>query len=159
MSKAQHLPLYLGDLMLVIDPGLTTGVCRGVYTGGRTFDVLSCGEVGWDDRFVLRELVGERPHHIIVESFHLYAHKAQDQINNTFPSVHIIGMVDALAWIMGIVNRIVYQPASVRTGIQVLPEHESDVKGSAHMHDSYQHLRYYVLTNKDKRQEERHSEP
>lgn len=155
MSKAQHLPLYIGDKLLIVDPGLTTGIAHGVYTGGRTFDLLAAGEVGWYDRFSLRELILPDIQHIVVESFRLYAHKAEDQINNSFPSVHIIGMVEAFAWLLNINSRIVYQPASVRTGVQVLPEHEAEVIGSAHMHDAYQHLRYYVLTNKAKHQEVR----
>lgn len=162
----QQPPLYLHDIVLAIDPGETTGYVVIRYDGmtandtdrhvgrqvqgGRQFTVLVAGQYEWDQRFRIQQRIQDADH-IVMESFRLYAHKAQEQINNTFPSVETIGIVTAFAYLEAKLGAIVMQPASMRTNVDVLNEHKGYVQAHVHAHDAYQHGRIYILKHKNKR--------
>lgn len=105
-------------------------------------------EFSWGERFLVAEWVDSmNPDVIIMESFRLYAHEAQNLIGSDFPSCQVIGMVEARLFEMHKLGKLVYQPAYNTKGVIVLPEHTSKVGGSEHRKDAYKHLRYYVAKN------------
>ena len=125
-------------IVLGIDPGQTTGVVCLVNG-----EVDFTQEVPWDlrlssfcDMFKVM-----RPDLIAVESFHLYPHRAQSQIGSIFPSVEVIGIVQAFAWTFFWDVPIVWQTASMIKLVAILPEHQRLVKHSEHLQDAYKHTR------------------
>jgi hypothetical protein len=132
--------------ILAVDPGLTTGLAYGVHQGGRDFLFTRSEEMKWDDRFDLYRLLQEWcPSIIVCESFRLYAHKSKQQIGSEFPSVRIIGILELSAHLLALPEPV-FQPPSIRQNVRIPDEHLPRVQGSEHRKDSYQHLRYFVLT-------------
>lgn len=112
------------------------------------FQLTQAGQIPWQERFsCLKKLIIEDlPCWIVVESFRLYEHKAQDQVNSDFPSVRVIGAIEAYLEGVGRLDRLVLQPASVRSRVQILNEHKPMLVNKVHAHDAYQHLRYFFVT-------------
>jgi len=139
---------------VAFDPGGSTGFCEAIATlSDRTFQVVKSCTIDWSDRFKVGDLLqgtdeAPLPDAVIVESFRLYQHRAKEQIGSDFPSSQVIGMIEMIAWQIGILDKVVYQPASNISRVQVLPEHKPSVAASEHARDAYRHLRYYILTNK-----------
>ena len=137
--------MYLG-----IDPGETTGVCVA-YSSGDELIVSEAFELTWESRFQLLPLVSILSEQsatqldIVVESFHLYKHRAQQQVGSYFPSVRVIGILETAAWASKILNRIIYQSASDIARVTVLPQHAKIVGGSEHTKDAYKHIRYHYV--------------
>lgn len=145
--------------VLGIDPGETTGFVEARFDDDG-FHVVRAADVTWEDRFSLMyylycgtphqgPLVG-LPDIVIVESFRLYAHTAHSQIRSDFPSVRIIGMVEAFLYMPPgyyphEYENIVFQPASSIALVAIEKEHGM-VLGSAHMIDAYKHVRYFYVT-------------
>ena len=132
------------------DPGQTTGYCQTVVQDdGFSFEVKECREIAWDEAlpiignlftWVRKESI------VVVESFHLFPHKAKSQIGSGFPSVRIIGVIETYAYMMGIPPKdIKYQAPSDISRVEVLPEHVKMVAGSPHKIDAYKHARLYFL--------------
>lgn len=132
--------------IIAIDPGGTTGYVE-VEASSDNFTLTKVTEISWSRRFSLKEhlLLGPPPKAVVVESFRLYASKAEDQINSEFPSVRIIGALEAFLFDLGWIDRLVFQPASIRSRVKILDEHR-EVRKSPHTHDAYQHARYYFVT-------------
>lgn len=114
------------------------------------FEIIQIGEIGWEDRFTIwdvldkhRKFWGMPYRAIVTEDFKLYAHKAQAQVNNDFPSVRFIGILDSYCHTRNV--PLVFQMASVRKSVKVLDEHKDLIKSSPHSRDAYQHLRYYIV--------------
>lgn len=129
------------------DPGGTTGVCVAKVDRGEFFIIDAC-QVEWDDRLDLLDMMASiNPDVVVVESFRLYAHKAQAQINNSFPSVRVIGLLEA-AWHFHCgSNRLwVEQPASVMSRVAVMHAHQFALVNKQHAVSAYKHLRYYFTT-------------
>lgn len=135
-----------GDIITAIDPGATTGVTQLKYTTGRDFELVYCGEVKWERRFALRDFV-EGSEHIVIERFALYESHSKAMINNEFPSVRIIGIVDAYCNEFNLLDRVTFQTADSMKMVQVLDIHKERTKGSEHKKDSYKHGRYYIVMN------------
>lgn len=140
-----------GDVVLAVDPGQTTGICCATYRGGDDgfqFDVMACREIVWVERFALRHYV-PAVDWIVTESFTLYESKKDSQVNSYFPSVRVIGILEALVNEMPGVRLdpedIVFQGASQRKSVKVQEKHLMFVRGSAHKRDAYQHLRYFII--------------
>jgi len=152
MAKKAQLTLQAGQLITVIDPGVTTGVCQMRYLGKRDFDVLCVVEVPWDRRFSLREYI-KGVQYIVIERFALYETHKNDMVNNTFPSVQVIGICDAYMYEYDMLDRVTFQPASSMTQVAILPQHEYLVRGSEHKKDAYRHGRYYILMHRDRSDE------
>jgi hypothetical protein len=140
--------------IVAIDPGLTTGyVDLQLSFSDASIRIVRAEEVRWERRFELEKLLfgaeemppDDWPHVVVVESFRLYAHKAKDQINNDFPSVRVIGTLEAFLNHRQIMNRLVLQPASVTALVAIEPEHARILGASEHMKDAYKHARYYML--------------
>lgn len=140
------------QLVLGIDPGSTTGLCLCRSTdGGRDFTIENSWIVPYDDRFsISRTLASIRPHHIVIENFRLYRHKAESQINNEFPSVRVIGAIEQACWDLEFMARLNFQMASELSGVQIREEHEGSIGKSEHHKDSYKHARVYILTHQSK---------
>jgi hypothetical protein len=145
--------------VLGIDPGETTGLVEARFDDDG-FHVVHAVDVTWENRFSLmyylycgtprQGLLIEPPDIVIVESFRLYAHTAHSQIRSDFPSVRIIGMVEAFLYnypckIPCEHSEIVFQPASSIALVAIEKEHGM-VLGSAHMIDAYKHVRYFYIT-------------
>lgn len=130
--------------LVAIDPGHTTGYVEAEATDG-VLTLTKVLQIPWEERFSLMSLLCALPlpDAVIVESFRLYAHKARAQINNDFPSVRVIGIVEAAAYLVDILDRVHFQPASIRTRVQVLPEHQEVDRAGPHARDAYQHLRFF----------------
>ncbi len=146
------------SLILALDPGVTTGYAIGRATGPVTFDVLELGEIPWETRLSrLMELIETKNFDVIVmEDFRLYKHAAHAQVNSNFPSVHVIGAVEAFVYrsfaAFGFQTKIVFQPASVRQNVKVNVVHVDLTVGKGpHVLDAYLHLKYYVLSTRKTR--------
>lgn len=145
--------------VLGIDPGETTGFIEARFDDDG-FHVVRAADVTWENRYSLMyylycgtpqqgPLVGP-PDIVIVESFRLYAHTAHSQIRSDFPSVRIIGMVEAFLSMLpcctpGEFENIVFQPASSIALVAIEKDHGM-LLGSAHMIDAYKHVRYFYIT-------------
>lgn len=141
--------------VLGLDPGKTTGYCMLTSDGKDdeglfNLEVIKWGEILWDERFSaildLLMSVSVRPNPwVVYESFNLYQHSAQGQaqIHSDFPSVQVIGIIQALTYqnYPELVDKMVTQPASVRKRVNTPPF----VRG-AHAKDAYRHARYFVVT-------------
>lgn len=141
-----------GNIVISIDPGLTTGICVADNINGRSFDVQSSFTVTWDNRFELLETFRDLQEcniidAIVIERFMLYPDKAASQSYNEFPSVRIIGLCEAYLYQLDLLDKVVYQNASQRKGVAFVTEHYPLVKATLHQRDAYQHLRYYILTH------------
>jgi len=140
--------------LLGIDPGRTTGICIANDNDGLIVEHVE--EVLWDDRFMFLSLLRTladasgplQLSAIVVESFHLYQHRAKQQVGSDFPSVQVIGIVEAAAFLYASSTcPIIYQPASSIARTEVLPQHKLSVGGSEHTKDAYKHVRYYWECN------------
>jgi hypothetical protein len=140
--------------IVAFDPGETTGYCDAEVSDDGSFRVITSCTIAWSARFrVTRELlqgmhltVPLLPDAIIVESFRLYYHKKDDQVGNDFPSSQFRGIIETFAWELGLLDKVVLQPASVMSRVAILAEHVPQVIRSEHARDAYRHLRYYVVT-------------
>lgn len=131
--------------VLTIDPGRTTGVCLGIYQGGRNYEIERCWEVVWEQRFAFVQSIAEiKPDVLVVEAFRLYAHKSQQQIGSDFPSVQLIGAIEYVAYHANI--PLIYQMPSNISQTAILDRHLPLVQGSEHKKDAYKHLRYFCIT-------------
>jgi hypothetical protein len=143
--------------IISFDPGEITGFCEAEWLPGNDdFSIVKSSTINWSDRFagIRDSLLGnsdaQLPSVVIAESFRLYAGKARDQINNSFPSVHVIGIISTYMFEYGILDRLVLQPASVMSRVMLLKEHVPSLLKSEHARDAYRHLRYYIVTKKTK---------
>jgi hypothetical protein len=135
-----------------IDPGRTTGYVEALHNNG-DLRVLEAREIVWNDRMVLIPLIADTvskdpqvPTVVVVESFRLYPHEFHHQVGSSFPSVHIIGIVDVAVWLTGKDVPIIYQPASIKSRTQVL----DSLPRSPHVRDAYRHARYYSVAKRFK---------
>ena len=140
-------------MLIAIDPGKTTGICCGVRAHNvQKFDVTLAREVTWNNRFWFREYLFDCRdviEKIIIERFKLFPKRETmlAQINSEFPSVRIIGIVEAYADIYGLLDKIVYQEPNDRKSVHTPIEHQQALGASDHVKDAYRHLRYYLLTH------------
>ena len=144
------------ERIVAVDPGQTTGWAEGTYNPvTREWAFRDAIEIAWEDRFLMRLLLASSnagepllpPTHIVCEQFTLYKNKAQDQVGSHFPSVRVIGTLEAYLDELGILCDLKFQGASVRDRVAILPEHYDKLKGSEHKKDAYQHLRYFCVAN------------
>lgn len=140
--------------VIAVDPGRTTGVCvaqyRGVTPEGIQDFSVSCMELEWDDRWGLEALLHRfDPSDAVVvcESFNLYPEAARGQANirSDFPSVQVIGILQAYAHKAG--YEVVFQMPATRKTVRILEWHKVDVGKSPHCQDAYRHARYYIVTH------------
>jgi len=110
---------------------------------------VTCDQIPWNLRLfrceALIAFASQAPiEAVVIESFHLYAHKAKAQIGNTFPSVQVIGIIEAFCYTHGIREKIVFQSASEIARTLIRPEHEH-LLTSEHMRDAYKHARLWLI--------------
>lgn len=151
-------------MILSVDPGKASGVVIAGNIRARTFDVLGARVLEWPDRFWFKSFIRanyQALKWIVIERFALFNNEKtiRAQIGSEFPSVRIIGIIEAWAEEYGLLDRIVYQqPSDIhgrdpRTGrpcytVKIASEHITQIKGSSpHIEDAYRHVRYYVLTH------------
>lgn len=137
-------------MIVSFDPGATTGVVVADYISSADgFEVVRAFEMTWEQRFAITyELLARRDlTAIVVEDFFLYHHKMESQVGNRFPSVQVIGIIEAYAWINHVHQLIHYQVASLRTRVAILPQHSTIIRKSPHTTSAYQHLRYFLVTS------------
>ena len=134
--------------VVAFDPGETTGFVSARWREGKTFGLIEVALIPWNDRFQqTRDLLGHyHPEHIVVEDFRLYHHRMKSQIGKNFPSVQVIGTIQTYCYEMDLLDRIVMQPASVRSSVKIADEHLLMVGASPHIQDAYKHLRYFIIT-------------
>ena len=142
--------------LIAIDPGQTTGYVDVLYDPANgDWRVVDAKEIAWVNRFTLRPLLADPfiglplPSFVVCEQFTLYAHKAYDQVGSHFPAVRVIGTLEAYLDELGILDRLIFQGASVRERVTVLDKHASMIHGP-HITDAYQHVRYFIVTNAEK---------
>lgn len=140
-------------LILGIDPGYTTGVCLCAYTpgGGPTSElsIIKALQIPWERRLpdlwaLLDQKAVER---IVVESFRLRPGRAMEQVGSAFPSVQIIGLIEGFLYARAAPTPVTYQEPCVISRVQILPEHQLNLRGLPHAADAYRHVRYYVVTH------------
>jgi len=146
--------------ILSFDPGYSTGFARAEVVGN-TFHLRSAEVIAWPDRFaivgIFRNAVAALRAAkvakllIVVESFHLYKHKAQDLVGSDMPSAQVIGIIETSAFLNGFHNgqhpMIVYQPASciARVNVDGYLLNGKPLK-SPHTRDALAHAKYYWAT-------------
>lgn len=146
-------------LLVSIDPGGTTGFCALAFPEGvinpNAYVVHTALEVTFGNRFwyagffnANRDNIGL----IILERFKLFPNQKtmQAQINSEFPSVRIIGIVEAYAELYSLRDKIVFQEPNDRKSAQIPPRDWAAIGPSDHVKDAYRHARYYALTQKGK---------
>lgn len=143
--------------ILGFDPGKSTGYVDidlpAITAGDPGIAVAASSVLPWDDRFQIYNLIDGRmydtglPDVIVVESFHLYAGFAKQQINNDFPSSQVIGIIHAYAHLLGVLDKVILQPASCISKVAI-PQHlGSRIDRSEHARDAFKHVRYYIVTH------------
>jgi hypothetical protein len=144
-------------LALSIDPGGTTGFTAFNVPNGlvdpETYSIHTALEVTFDNRFWFNHfLIAHRDQIglIILERFKLFDNqkKMKAQINSEFPSVRVIGIVEAYAHLLDLHNLIVFQEPNDRLSAQIPHDHYKALGPSSHVRDSYRHWRYYALTHR-----------
>lgn len=145
--------------VLGFDPGETTGLVEARFDDDG-FHVVHADVVTWEDRFSLmyhlycgmskQGPLVEPPDIVVIEQFRLYAHTAHSQIRSFFPSVRIIGMIEAFLYNYPCAipcerASLVLQPASCIALVAILPEHTQFLH-SKHSMDAYKHVRYFYET-------------
>ena len=140
--------------ILAIDPGKTTGIvvcqtAKEMIDGKLPFGVMIAEDLLWEDRFLLREYI-RTSDIVICESFNLYPGAAQGQahIRSDFPSIQVIGLIQAYMYELNKGEPIMQMP-SMRKRSLILPEHQAALKGLKHARDAYKHARYYIVRNKE----------
>ena len=150
------------DIVLGLEPGLTTGYAAITLDDGNASKLVKFGEIKWDDRFQVGNLLkdlGVAPSGlaaIAVENFVLYAGKAKDQIGNTFPSAQMIGIIHTYCREFNLMHITTLQMASSRKRVQIEPHVKQAFKdaghgSSQHVIDAYQHARLLALKLKLKK--------
>jgi hypothetical protein len=135
-----------------IDPGETTGYISARLHNNGNLEVVEAEEFVWSKRFELIPRIGRLvgaplttdppPLEIVMESFFLYPHKARHQIGNYFPSVRVIGIVEAALWMHGALGLLTMQPAANMSRVKIL----HPLPASPHIRAAYKHVRYRVVT-------------
>lgn len=149
----------MGKLLVSVDPGGTTGFCSLYFAGGLIdpdqYTVHTALEVTFNNRFWYHSFFATQRDQIgiiILERFKLFGRQAtmKAQINSEFPSVRIIGIVEAFAFQFGLLDKIVFQEPNDRKSAQIPPMHWAAIGPSDHVKDAYRHARYYALTHRGK---------
>jgi hypothetical protein len=155
----------MNPLVIGIDPGKTTGVCIARLPTARPeepeagtrlgeIEVINAYEILWDFRLediegLFSTPPGGRVEAVVIESFHLYPDKAEAQIGSSFPSVQIIGIVEAMMHIYlpkFQPARICLVPAGNHKSVAILDTAPTVLNGnSAHIKDAYQLARLYQI--------------
>lgn len=142
--------------VLAIDPGQTTGVVVAELQNYEIASIVQQYEMGWARRFELIPLVaglcasdGGTPPQcsvIVLEAFRLYPHEHRRQVGSDFPSVRVIGIVEAAAFICGFdLNNLFLLPAGVKNKVAILPQHAPLIMRSEHVRDAYKLARYHAV--------------
>jgi len=144
-------------LALSIDPGGTTGFTAFNVPNGlidpETYSIHTALEVTFDSRFWFHRFFVtycDQIGLIILERFKLFNNTItmQSQIGSEFPSVRIIGIVEAYAHLLNLHHAIHFQEPNARLSAQIPREHYKTLGPSNHVRDSYRHWRYYALTHR-----------
>lgn len=147
----------MGKLLVSIDPGGTTGFCALMFPGGivnpDAYTVHTALEVTFNNRFWYASFFAKHQDQIgviVLERFKLFGRQStmNAQINSEFPSVRIIGIVEAYAQIYGLFKYIEFQEPNDRKSAQIPKEHWAAIGPSDHVKDAYRHARYYTLTHR-----------
>ena len=149
-------PIYV----LSIDPGKTTGIVLASCKSPKDFTVISAKDWKWSSRFEIPEYYnldnplglmyslsnfnGQIPTYVVIESFNLFRHKAQQLTGSDFPAVRVIGMIEYAMSEAGILDRLITQTPSQRIRAKILDQHVQDLKGLHHAKDAYKHLRVFI---------------
>lgn len=141
-------------IVLGVDPGKTTGVC--MLRTGKTIEVIMAEQIPWETRLedfwaLLTATFREElpvPQYIVVENFRLRPGRAMEQVGSTFPSVEIIGLIEAFGYVTKNFFQIVYQEPGAISRVAILPEHAHFFTGLQHAADAYKHARYFCVTSK-----------
>lgn len=143
--------------IVAIDPGGTTGVCV-IQELANDFQVVYIDQIPWQNRVTffkalfagtLTDVNGKPllPEVVVIEAFRLRPGRAMEQVGSVFPSVRIIGIVEALISFMTPPPLLVFQEPIDMSRVSILPEHEELLKGFIHVQAAYKHARYYhVIT-------------
>lgn len=141
-------------MIIAVDPGGTTGVTWGKIIVPGEFKLVGAKEVVWSDRFWLFWFIVRNQakiKRIVVERFLLYNDplRLRSQIGSNMPSSQVIGIVEAAANAVGLLDKVVYQGAADRLTMREIPKAAKAILGrSNHTEDAYRHLAYFVIINK-----------
>lgn len=147
----------MGKLVVSIDPGGTTGLCALYFPSGvinpEGYTIHTALEVTFSNRFWYHRYFLEQRDQIgviLLERFKLFGKEAtmKAQINSEFPSVRIIGIIEAFAFEFGLFDKIVFQEPNDRKSATIPKEHWPIIGPSDHVKDAYRHARYYALTHR-----------
>lgn len=141
----------MSNIVIAIDPGLTTGIVVASNIVGDKFDIHHSVAMLWPDRFNLQYLFQSllEQHTIeavVIERFALFPSKALAQSYSDFPSVQIIALCEAYLHQLDMLDKIVMQSPDQRKRVAFEKQHYPQVRATLHQRDAYQHLRYYIVT-------------
>lgn len=141
-------------IVLGVDPGKTTGVCALSVDANGAIEVLMAEQIPWDRRkedlwalftATFREEL-PAPRYVVVESFRLRPGRAMEQVGSTFPSVEVIGLIEAFQFVSRQQFEIIYQEPAVIGRVAISPEFQHHFVGKVHASDAFKHARYFVIT-------------
>lgn len=152
-------------MIIAFDPGLSTGVVGGINVdyAERQYKLIIARVIPFAERTQIAKLLDpaswivaeqwkEPIEAIIIEDFMLYADKANAQINSRFETVKVIERITVYAEQLGLADKIIMQPAGLRLsakGMQL--EHRDTIAPNRHLTAAYQHLRYYLFMESQRR--------
>lgn len=153
-------PLSLGDRILGVDPGGTTGLCLAEYLGRIDIQPLISMNLRWDNwtEELINLLLEWKPRVTVCENFIVYQNKSDDLRGSDVPSAQVIGALKG--WMAHPLTRysvsLTLQMASEIQSYQVLPQHVQlvgvKIAGDPtvsleHRKDSYKHVRRFVASS------------
>ena len=147
----------VAKLLVSIDPGGTTGFCVFAFPDGIIrpdgYTLHTALEVRFNNRQWYGGFFAEHRDSIgviVLERFKLFNNQKtmQAQINSEFPSVRIIGIIEAYAHMYGLGDKIVFQEPNDRKSAEIPRPHWLQIGPSDHVRDAYRHARYYTLMHR-----------
>jgi len=147
--------------IVAIDPGYTTGVVigSGADFAARRVNLVRSYDVAWEtrDTWFMRlfkqhsaKALVQPITHVVIESFTLTDEQdaLQSQIGSEMPSSRVIGLVEGLARVYGLADRIYFQHPRDRYNMRILDGDRARLGRSRHCIDAYRHMRYFVATHR-----------
>lgn len=146
-------------MIIAFDPGYHTGIVAAynVNYQTRSYDLARCSVVEYPVRAHVQDWLSpsnwaEPIEAIIIEDFLLYKDKALAQTGSRFEAVKVIERITMCAELAGLESKIVMQLPAIRLSAKGMPpEHAKIIAPNRHLTAAYQHLRYYIFSQKHKK--------
>ena len=138
----------MAELVMAVDPGIDTGVARGLRNGDGTLEVQFHGWMPWK-QFLLALYNSVLDYDTLVyESWRLRAKEARSLIGSDLQSSQCIGGIKLIAWTRNI-KLVTQEPSDKPTANRWIEAHGIVLPDSPveHNRDALRHLYYYHYKN------------